>query len=431
MMVVNKIAENPQLDELGIGAGSRLLSVNGKEVCDLLDWEYYTSADELILLFETESGEAIELEIDFEDLFDLGLEFEPDKVRVCNNRCVFCFVHQLPKGLRRALYVKDEDYRLSFRHGNYVTLTNISDEEFDKIVEFRLSPLYVSVHATDPGIRRLLLGNDEIPDIRDQLSRLLDAGIRIQAQIVLCPDLNDGDCLEQTISDLSAMHPGVESIAVVPVGLTAHRARLPNLKPVTPEYARATVRSLNGWGDRMLAERGNRFVFTADEFFLKAGIDMPDADYYEDYLQLENGVGMVRQLLDSDPSEELALDREFHIRVVTGTHIESILRGVLSRVWNSIEGLSFEVVPAGNILFGDSVGVSALLCGRDIASASKAAPGDFDCLIVPPDCRNDDGLFLDDLTIDELADRIGKSVLEADYSPALTMDAVLEKMGFK
>jgi len=421
MLVLKSTVDDEFLTEQGIISGSKLLKVNGEDICDILDWEYYASSDELILLFESIDGEMIELEIEPDDLIELELEFEQERVKVCRNQCVFCFIYQLPKGLRRALYVKDEDYRLSFRYGNYITLTNLTEADFERIERQRLSPLYISVHTTNEPLRSEMLGRDDIPELAPQISRLVDAGIELHTQIVLCPGINDGDELERTIIDLKQYHPGVGSVAVVPVGLTTHRDRLPKLDPVTPEIAARVLDRIDSISNANLRDIGTRFVYPADEFFILADRPIPEAEYYGDFPQVENGVGMVRQLLDSEPAEDIEFDPAVRITVCTGTLIENILSSVLAEKWRDVRGLSWEIIPVRNILLGESVTVSALLSGGDIEAALKQSNQKSDIVIVPPDSLNDDGLFLDDMTLADLESEFGMRFVEAEYSPAATL----------
>ena len=429
MIVLKSTADDPILEESGIGKGSRLLKINDREVCDVLDFQFLSGGDGLILLFENPDGQRIELEIDGYDLLDLEFEFEPDSPRRCTNSCVFCFIHQLPKGLRRSLYIKDEDYRLSFQHGNYVTLTNLSEADFKRIEEQRLSPLYVSVHATDDELRRRMLQNDGIPSIMAQMRRLIDAGIDLHTQIVLCPGWNDGEHLVRTIDDLAGLYPGVRSVAVVPLGLTAFRDKLPKLAPVTPEIARDVVREVSVIGDKLVGRLSSRFVYPADEFYIMSGSAIPESSFYDDFPQIEDGVGMVRQLLDSDPASDIYFDRPVHVTVATGRLIADILSDVLDEKWQGVKNLSHNLAAVDNDLLGRSVTVSGLLGGKDIIGTLVNRDSLGDVVVVPPNCLNDDGLFLDDLTLADLSARLGRTVIQASYSPAETLARIAEEMG--
>ncbi len=428
MLTIKSTSDDPMLQDLGICAGSKLLAVNGSQVRDSLDYEFLSTEEDLVLLLETPDGEQIELEIEFDDLIGLELEFEPDKIRTCGNKCVFCFIHQLPKGLRKSLYLKDEDYRLSFTHGNYVTLTNLSEDDFERIDSQRLSPLYVSVHTTDENLRRKMLGKDKVPDLMPQLRRLVRSGIEVHTQIVLCPGWNDGEHLEQTIDDLAALYPGVKSLAVVPVGLTRHRSKLPEMDPVAPELACNVLPYLMERGEAFVKSMSSRFVFPADEFFILAGEPIPNNSYYDDFPQVENGVGMVRQLLDSDIADDISIESDLSLTVLTGRMISDILDSTLAEKWKTVTGLECEVVPVRNNLMGQTVTVSGLLCGVDMIAAAKRLERIGDCVIVPPDCLNDDGLFLDDLTLDDMSDQLGRPVIQALHSPRETLLRAIKEL---
>jgi len=428
MLIIKSTSDDPMLQDLGIGEGSKLLAVNGNQINDQLDYEFLAAEQELVLLIETSDSEQIELEIGFEDLLGLELEFKPDRVKTCRNKCLFCFIHQLPKGLRKTLYVKDEDFRLSFSYGNYITLTNLSDADFERIESQRLSPLYVSVHTTDEELRRKLLGNDKIPDLMLQIRRLIESGIELHTQIVLCPGWNDGAHLERTIDDLASMHPHVGSVAVVPVGLTKHRSKLHSIDPMTPELARESLSYMITKGDILAESLASRFVYPADEFFILAGEQIPPSSFYDDFPQVENGVGMVRQLLDSEMAHDISIDGKLSLTVLTGCMVSDILDSALAEKWGTVGSLSCEVVPVQNKLLGRTVSVSGLLCGADMIDAAKDLDRIGDCVIIPPDCLNDDGLFLDDLTMNEMSRELDRPVIQALYSPRETLIRIIEEM---
>jgi len=428
MLTLKSTADDPMLEELGITTGSKLLKVNGRDVCDLLDYRFYTADDDLLLLFETAHDGKVELEIEAQDLIELDFDFEPDKQKGCNNKCVFCFIHQLPKGLRRSLYFKDEDYRLSFQHGNYITLTNLKPSDFERIKEQRLSPLYISVHTTDDELRRKMLGNDNIPALLPQMHDLIDSGIELHTQIVLCPGWNDGEHLHNTIGDLAGMYPGVKSVAVVPVGLTRHRTKLPKMTRYDSEMAAEVLGDLIKMGERLHDQIGSRFVYPADEFFLLAGVDIPQESFYDDFPQVENGVGMLRQLIDSESADGIELSSEIRLTIATGTLVAPALEDILDEKWRMVSGLHFDVHPITNRLMGETVTVSGLLCGRDILDSLKRSDHLGDCVVVPPNCLNDDGLFLDDLTLDDLRTGLQTNVIQAEYSPRETLMKLKEEL---
>jgi putative radical SAM enzyme (TIGR03279 family) len=427
MLVLKSTAEDSSLVENGIRPGAKLLTVNDHDVCDMLDYRFFSADEQLVLLFETTDRQRVELELGLDDLVDLTLEFEPDKPLHCNNKCVFCFIHQLPKGLRRSLYFKDEDYRLSFQHGNYITLTNLTENDFARIAEQKLSPLYISVHSTDDTLRRRMLGNDKIPPLLPQMNRLIDSGIELHTQIVLIPGWNDGEHLQRTVDDLAAMYPGVQSVAVVPVGLTEHRTKLPALEEFTPKQASIAIQELLRIGDNMKTALGIRFVYPADEFFIVADREIPPELFYDGFPQVENGVGMVRQLLDSEPADDTRLDSPVSLTIATGNLVADILRNVLDEKWHSVENLGYTIVPVDNNLLGKTVTVSGLLGGGDIIDALSQSDEIGDIVVVPPDCLNDDGLFLDDLMLSDVSQKLGRPVIQAEYSPVDTLNKTLKE----
>lgn len=416
-------------DELEVEPGDRLLSVNGHVLRDVIDYNYYTGDDLLDLEVEKADGELWELEVEREEGETLGISFEPPSPARCGNNCVFCFVHQLPKGLRKPLYVKDEDYRLSFLYGNYVTLANIGRTELERIKEQRLSPLYISVHATDPQLRERLLGKSGILPILDVMKDLAEARITMHTQIVLCPGWNDGEAFARTVEDLAALHPYVASLAVVPVGLTMHRKKLPPLQPVSKEFAASFVAE---WGAkaRLLEERlGEPFLFLADEFYIKGELPFPDLESYGELPQLENGVGMIPLFLSEarhvlEDAEPLSPNR---VTVVTGESSYHFLSEFLERL-SQATGVSLIPVAVPNRLFGPSVTVTGLVCGRDIVEALKGR--DLGKLVLVPDVmiKEGEGVFLDDLAVDDLERELGVPVQVVESNPYGIYEALADEI---
>ncbi len=405
--------------ELGAEPGDRLLAVNGHPLRDIIDYSYYTAYDEELLLeLAKTDGELWELEVEREAGQPLGLTFTAPAPAQCRNNCVFCFVHQLPKGLRRPLYVKDEDYRLSFLNGNYVTLANLKPAELARIIEQRLSPLYISVHATNPELRARLLGNRKIPPILVQLRQLAAARIRMHTQVVLCPDLNDGPELERTVADLAGLHPAVLSLAVVPLGLTAHRQHLPQLRPVDSAYARRLIEVWQPRAERLRKQLGEPFLFLADEFYLKAGLPFPPLSRYGDLPQIENGVGMVPLFL-REAGRALRTARPigtFRVTVVTGVSAHGFVADFLKKL---AEKTGLEIVPLAvkNRLFGESVTVSGLVAGADILAALEGAEIGRALLVPDVMLKEGEGVFLDDVSLEELGQRLGCRAIAFNPTP--------------
>src|SRR5512135_2699132 len=409
----------------GIVAGDRILSVSGHPVEDLLDLHFLTSRSRFTLVWRNASGAGRKKEFRLRGESP-GIFPEPIRVRRCRNRCIFCFVHQLPKGLRSTLYVKDEDVRLSFLHGQYVTFSDLSDGEMAKIVRYRLSPLYVSIHTTDPELRRRMLGNPRVNDVMRVMRRLTRAGIALHGQIVVCPGLNDGAELVRSLRELSGLRPGLRTVAVVPVGLTSHRAGLPPLRPVTRGEAGETLDLLRALGREFGKKAdGETFAVAADEYYLKAGRDVPGRASYGSFAQIENGVGLVRRFLD---------DASFLFRrrrwpeaaaggtVVTGRSASSLVVEYLEE-FSSRAGVRFVAVPVVNRLMGESVTVTGLLGGNDIAEAVRGKV--HGTLYIPSVTLRDAGdLFLDGLSPVELSRRTGSRVVLFEPTPRGFHEAV-------
>lgn len=412
----------------GIVPGDRILSVSGRPVEDLLDLHFLTSRSRFTIAWRDASGAGRKKE------FRLGGEPpgifpEPIRVRRCRNRCIFCFVHQLPKGLRRTLYVKDEDVRLSFLHGQYVTFSDLSAEEAAKIVRYRLSPLYVSIHTTDPGLRRRMLGNPGAADVMRVMRRLIRAGIVLHGQIVVCPGVNDGAELERSLRELAGLRPGLRTVAVVPVGLTSHRAGLPPLRPVTGDEARATLDLLRALEKEFgKSADGEPFAAAADEYYLLAGRDVPGRRSYGSFAQIENGVGLVRRFRDEAAS--LFRRRRWPAgaaggTVATGRSASRLVAGFLEE-FSSRAGARFVAEPVANRLMGESVTVTGLLGGDDIVAAVRGNVRG--TLYIPSVALRDAGdLFLDGLSPGEVARRTGARVVLFEPSPRGFHDAVYSR----
>lgn len=417
---IDYVAPGSIADELEVAAGDRLLAVNGQPLRDLIDYSYFTaSEEELLLEIEKSDGELWELEVQRHAGEPLGLTFSAPAPARCANNCLFCFVHQLPKGLRKPLYVKDEDYRLSFLNGNYVTLANLKTQALNRIIEQRLSPLYISVHATNSALRERMLGKAGIPGIMEQLQRLAAARIVMHTQVVLCPGINDGEELQRTVSELAALYPAVQSLAVVPLGLTAHRQNLPQLTPVDAGYAREFVSAWQPQAEALRRKLRQPFLFLADEFFLKADLPFPPIKEYGDFPQIENGVGMV-PLFFREAARVIRKIRPigfFRATVVTGVSSYGFVRDFLTQLADR-SGVNIEPLAVENRLFGSSVTVSGLVAGNDIAAA-VAGHDVGSCLLVPDVMlKEGEGLFLDDVSLAGLEQRIGCPVLVFDSTPA-------------
>jgi putative radical SAM enzyme (TIGR03279 family) len=428
-VVVAAVRPRTPAARAGLQAGDRILAINGRGLRDAIDFHYHAGDERLeITLDRGGRPRAVVLRRRGPEI---GLELEaprPSEISTCANKCVFCFIHQLPRGMRKSLYVKDDDFRLSFLHGNYITLTDLEEAELDRIEQQRLSPLYVSVHATDPELRHRLLGRPRITrDLMPIMERLCRAGIAVHAQIVLCPEWNDGPDLDRSVHDLARLHPGVRTTAVVPVGLTRHRERLPALRPVTDEEARSLIGSIAAWQHEFLAAFGSRFVFAADELYLQAGIDVPAAREYEGFAIVEDGVGLVRRFHDAFTRAvtrlPARLGRPRAVTIVTGAMFAPRLRALLDRV--CIENLVITVAPIVNEWFGRDIGVAGLLTGQDIQSQlAGRALGD-EVLVPAVALRDGGGVFLDDLTPGDLTTALAARVSVVEPTAPALLQAIL------
>ena len=398
MIKVARILPDSVASELGILPGTALRAVNGRALNDFLDWEFLTAEDDLALEATSPSGEDLVFEIERPEGVPMGIVLEPPRVRRCANKCEFCFIEGLPPGLRTPLYVRDDDYRLSFAYGNFATLSNVKDRDIERILEYRLSPLYVSVHATPYEARKILLNNPKVPDIMRQLSRLANGGIQFHCQMVIVPGLNDGEILEQSFADLYALGDAVISTAIVPVGLTQF-SHLYTGKAMDVSRASELLAHVERWEARALHERGDRWVYGSDELYLLAGRELPDAEHYGDFVQIENGVGTVAHLRRTVAEGAATLPRHDgrRIGVVTGAAMGGRLMDELLVQLERSTGARFEQLVAENSLFGPTTTAAGLLVGADIRRA-LAGRSDLDVVLIPAETINDDGLFLDDLS---------------------------------
>jgi putative radical SAM enzyme (TIGR03279 family) len=347
---------------------------------------------------------------------DLGLEFENsimDKPKRCNNKCIFCFMDQMPPNMRESLYFKDDDYRISFLHGNFITLTNVSDEEMKRIADLKLSPLYVSVHTTNPSLRIKMMNNPNAGDIQGQLKTLVNNGIQIHCQIVLCPGINDKGELDKTIKDLSTLWPGIKSVAVVPVGLTKYRNGLFPIRAVNESDALQVIRQVEGWQQKFKKKFRYNFVFAADEFYLTAGKEVPAYDSYEDFPQLENGVGLISIFKKEFESIKIDLpkDLEFYkeLTVVTGVLAEKLMRGIIDEL-NRINNLKVNLYPVKNNFFGDNITVVGLIVGRDIIDQLKDKSLGSEIIIPEVMLKEGEDVFLDDISPVQVEKELGAKV---------------------
>ena len=418
MSVKIKDVEKGSICSKKISGGETLVAVNSHEINDVLDYRFYTSACKLKLEIENEKGKRRTVKIKKGEYDDLGLCFETylmDKHHSCKNKCIFCFIDQMPKGMRESLYFKDDDSRLSFLFGNYVTLTNLTDKDIDRIIEMHISPVNVSVHTMNPELRVQMMKNPNSGTSLRYLNRLADAGIKLNTQLVLCPGINDGKELEFSLSELGKLYPAVQSIACVPVGLTKHREGLYPLEAYNEKTASSVIDTVDDFNAHFKYFKGETIAYAADEFYLSAGREIPSADYYGDYPQLENGVGMWRLMEDEfisaleDSDFELLNDRS--ITAVTGAAAYPLIKKLAISAEKRYNKLKVNVVQINNNFFGDSVTVAGLLTGQDILAQLEGKDLGDELIIPDSALRDGEEVFLDDMTVTDLSQKLGVSVV--------------------
>ena len=418
MVQITDVLPRSRAEKAGILSGDTLISINGREIRDVLDYRFYLAEKKITLLLKR-GEESYETTIIKKEYDDIGLDFETplmDKKHSCENKCVFCFIDQLPKGMRETLYFKDDDSRLSFLHGNYVTLTNMRDRDIDRIIEMHISPVNISVHTTNPELRCKMMKNKRAGEVLSYLKRLADAGISLCCQIVLCKGINDGEELDRTLHDLIALRPALQSVAIVPSGLTKFRDGLYPLEQFTKEDARSVIKQINAYGNWCLSEFGTRLFFPADEFYIKAELPLPSDEFYEDYSQIENGVGMLTdmqtaidyELEDLTPYSSFSGERT--VSIVTGYAAYEHMLTISKKLTDAFSGLSINVYRVKNNFFGETITVAGLLTATDIIDQLKGkALGD--ALLVPANALRADGeVFLDDITPSELSSALSVEI---------------------
>lgn len=422
MVTILDVIPGSLAEKAGILGGDILLAINGHRINDVLDYRFYLT-DTNIRLDLHRGAELLSLSILKGEYDDIGLEFETplmDKKHSCANGCVFCFIDQLPRGMRKSLYFKDDDDRLSFLHGNYVTLTNLSDADIDRLIAMHISPVNVSVHTTNPELRVKMMKNKRAGEVLSYLRRLADADIALCTQIVLCKGLNDGDELERSMRDLLSYYPALRSCAIVPVGLTKHREKCYPLEAFTPEECARVIDQVNAFGDECLKKHGTRLFYCSDEFYIRAGRSLPTEDYYEDYSQIENGVGMLTSLASEFDFELDYLEDylpDFHaprkVSLITGTAAYEHLSYLCKKLEARVEGLEIHVHRIVNHFFGESVTVAGLLTGQDVLNQLKDKPLGDELIYPAVMCRADEEIFLDDMTPTALSEKLGGIPLRA------------------
>ncbi len=404
----------------GICAGWQLEAINQNEIEDVLDYQFYSTEKKLKIDLQDETGKGRHIAIRKEEYEDLGLEFASylmDRQHHCKNKCIFCFVDQMPPGMRETLYFKDDDARLSFLFGNYITLTNLRQKDIDRMIKMHISPVNISVHTMDPALRQKLMGNPAAASSLDFLRQLAAAGIKINTQLVLCPGINDGEQLVRSLQELGNLYPSVESIAAVPVGLTKYREGLFPLRPYTQEEARAVIETIHRFSEDFLAREGVRLAYPADEFFLMAQMPIPDDEYYGEFNQLENGVGLLsllrREIADElEDWEDEGLSRR--VSLATGEAAAPFLREQIAQIKKRFPGLDCTVYEIRNDYFGEHITVAGLVTATDLIRQLKGKDLGEELLIPGVMLRHEQDRFLDDQTIEDVQRALGVSVRTVD-----------------
>ena len=418
-----------------IKADSTLISVNGHEIHDVLDYQFYIDEEEIELLIEKPNGHRRTVKLKNCE-GETGLEFETylmDKQRCCANNCIFCFIDQLPEGLRDTLYFKDDDARLSFLFGNYITLTNLGEKDIDRIIEMHISPVNISVHTMNPELRVKMMKNNRAGKVLSYIKKLADAGIKLNTQLVLCPGYNDGEELTYSLKELGKLYPAVQSIAAVPVGLTCYRSGLTNLDPFTKEQSLDVISRIDSYNSEFLCYNNMNIAYAADEFYLNAGLPMPDCERYGDFVQLENGVGMWALLKKefeyavSELPENYTLSAERSITIATGAAAYELMKYIAAKAEEKVKNLHINVVKIENRLFGERITVAGLLCGNDIFAGLENLDLHDELLIPSVTLRHEGDLFLDDVSIDELRNKLNIKITPVENDGYVLLERILGK----
>ncbi|GAA0176973.1 radical SAM protein [Clostridium sediminicola] len=429
---IRRVVSNSIAEEIGVESGDALLKINNTEIDDIIDYKYLSCDEYLILeVFKKKENEIWEIEVEKNYDEDLGIEFEQpilDNPRSCHNKCIFCFIDQLPKGMRETLYFKDDDSRLSFLQGNFVTMTNMSEKDIDRIIKYKISPINVSVHTTNPSLRCKMMNNKFAGNIYERLKKLSENGIKLNCQIVLCPGYNDGEEFFKTIEDLYKLHSSIENVAAVPIGITKFRGmeKLPNIETFNKESSKELLDKVRIYQKKYFEDSGNVFVRLSDEFYILAEEDIPDEEFYNGYHQLEDGIGTVRKLRNNIANNinDLRGDIKANVLFVTGTLAFNEIHSIAKKINSKNPHLNIKVIKIINNYFGDTITVSGLLTGVDIIEQIGQKYKEFDYIILPDNVlrkgyelsNNEEMVLLDDITINDIEKQLKKKVLICEYT---------------
>lgn len=418
---ISKISQGSIAEEVDIEVGDILISINGTPVKDIIDYKFLMADEYIEIEIEKKDGEIWSIEIEKEYDEDLGIEFENqilDEARSCCNKCMFCFIDQLPKGMRESLYFKDDDSRLSFLQGNFVTLTNMKDEDIDRIIRYRISPINISVHTTNPELRVKMLNNRFAGNIMERLKKLADAGISMNCQVVSCPGINNGEELIRTVDDLYKLYPSIENIAVVPVGITKYREGLAKLELYNRQNAEMELDNVARLQKKYIDEIGQPFVRLSDEFYVTAGREIPQSDFYGNYEQLEDGIGMIRIFRDSveNSIEELNANAKGSFTLVTGSSAYNEIFNAAEKITNKNNGIKLKVKKIINHHFGETITVAGLITGNDVIDQLRGEEIN-EYIIIPVNMlKSGEEVFLDDVTIEDIEKELKRQVIVCDYT---------------
>ncbi len=434
-VIISDVEKKSPAYKKGIKPLDTLVSIDGNAIMDVLDYRFYQNNSKLKVEYINKKGKIKTVKIRKKEYEELGLAFETylmDEKRSCRNKCVFCFIDQLPKGLRDSLYFKDDDSRLSFLFGNYITLTNITEHEVERIIKMHISPINISVHTTNPELRVKMMNNKNAGRVLDIIKRFDDAGIKINCQMVLVPQMNDGKELERTLSDLTSLK-NAECIAAVPVGLTGHREGLEKIEPFCKETAAKVIDIIDSFGDRCVENYGERRVYAADEFYILAERQLPDASYYGEFLQLENGVGLVPLLLsevkEAINNTDYKLTNKRIITMVTGEAAFPFISEIVDKISNKWDNLECKVIAIKNNFFGGRITVAGLVTATDIKEQLKGIDLGEELLIPSVMLRDAGDMFLDSVTVEQLSNDLNVKITAVDNDGYVLLDKVLGKKG--
>lgn len=432
-IVITNVEKESIAEEAGIEVGDILCSINGNRVHDIIEYRFLLNDENINVLVKKPNGEEWDIEIEKDYDEDLGIEFEDpfmDSPKRCSNKCIFCFIDQLPKGMRESLYFKDDDSRLSFLHGNFITLTNMKDDDIERIIKYRISPINISVHTTNPDLRVKMLNNKNAGKIISLIQRLVDGGIKINCQIVLCPGINDGCELQRTLNDLFYFYPSVENVAIVPVGISKYREKLFSLEGYTKETSSGVIRLVEGMQEEFIKECGEPFARLGDEFYINAGMELPDYEHYGDYEQLEDGIGMIRYF-EYRIREDL-IQTNFNgdgtsLGLITGISSSEFMKRISREIEEHLN-IKLVVYTVKNNFFGERITVTGLITGRDIIEQVKGRIRE-DVLLVPANMlKAEEDIFLDDVTLESLEKELGIKIVKCKYTGDDLIDNIVNEV---